>query len=151
MTLCLLVVCMYWHQFFDKRNRKNTLIHHCLRYPVDEAFLSNVRTEILYQVQRLQSHPSIVLWAGNNENEIAVANIGRLLPPDQQEALKNDYRKLYIDTIMKAVVEVDPRGSRPFVPSSPSNGIESIRENYTAKNPEDPLYGMSDYVNVRLC
>jgi hypothetical protein len=43
---------------------------------------------------------------------------------------------------MAAVTEIDPNGSRPFVPSSPSNGIESARENYTAKNPQDPLYGM---------
>jgi hypothetical protein len=44
---------------------------------------------------------------------------------------------------MAAVAEIDPNGSRPFVPSSPSNGIESARENYTAKNPQDPLFGMS--------
>jgi beta-galactosidase/beta-glucuronidase len=43
------------------------------RYPIDDAFLSNVRNEVLYQVQRLQSHPSIVLWAGNNENEQVIA------------------------------------------------------------------------------
>ena len=111
-------------------------------YPVDDAFLSNVRKEVLYQVQRLQSHPSIVLWAGNNENEGALAGYIRPLPPAEQEALKDDYRKLYIRTVMVAVIEIDPKGSRPFVPSSPSNGIESARENYTAKNPQDPLYGM---------
>lgn len=116
------------------------------RYPVDDAFLSNVRNEILYQVQRLQSHPSIVLWAGNNENEIVLAYYASLLPPEEQEAVKNDYRKLYIHTIMAAVAEIDPNGSRPFVPSSPSNGIESARENYTAKNPQDPLFGMY-YIN----
>ena len=41
----------------------------------------------------LQSHPSIVLWTHNNENEL------------------------------------DPDGSRPFVSSSLSNDVESIREN----------------------
>lgn len=44
-----------------------------LRYPVHDAFLWNVRNEVVYQVERLQSHPSIVLWAGNNENEGTVA------------------------------------------------------------------------------
>ena len=87
----------------------------------------------------------MVLWVGNNENEIAIANIGRLLLPDQPKALKKNYRKLYIDTIMRAVVEIDPRGSRPFVPSSLSNEIVSIHENYTAKNPENPLYGTFIY------
>jgi hypothetical protein len=47
---------------------------------------------------------------------------------------------------MAAVIEMDPSGSRPFVPSSPSNGIESVQENYTAKNPGDPLFGMSIYI-----
>ncbi len=96
----------------------------------------------MYQVQRLQSHPSIVLWAGNNENEISLAYFASIVPPAEGEALRDDYRKLYIHTVMNAVAEIDPNGSRPFVPSSPSNGIESARENYTAKNPQDPLFGM---------
>ncbi len=95
--------------------------------------MSNVRKEVLYQVQRLQSHPSIVLWAGNNENEMTVAYFSSIVPPEEGEGLRNDYRKLYIGTVMAAVAELDPNGSRPFVPSSPSNGIESARENYTAK------------------
>ena len=111
------------------------------RYPVNDEFLLNVRTEILYQVQRLQSHPSIAIWAGNNENEGLVESVTRSLPPAEQEAAKNDYRKLYIGTIMTAVIEIDPHGSRPFVGSSPSNGIESAQENYTAKSPNDSLFG----------
>jgi beta-mannosidase len=99
----------------------------------------------LYQVQRLQSHPSIVIWSGNNENEGLLESVIRSLTPEEQEAAKDDYRKLYIYTVMAAVIEIDPNGSRPFVPSSPSNGIESVQENYTAKNPGDPLFGMSIY------
>lgn len=96
----------------------------------------------MYQVQRLQSHPSIVLWAGNNEVESHLADYTRNLPPTEAEAARDDYRKLYVYTVLVALNEVDPHGSRPFVPSSPSNGIESVRENYTAKNPGDPLYGL---------
>jgi beta-mannosidase len=102
----------------------------------------NVRNEILYQVQRLQSHASIVLWAGNNENEIDLVYYTSIVLPEERERLRNDYRKLYIHTVMAAVTEIDPNGSRPFVSSSPSNGIESARENYTAKDPQDPLFGM---------
>jgi len=57
------------------------------------------------------------------------------------ENVRNDYRKLFIGTISVAVNEIDPHGSRPYIASSPSNGLESIQENYTAKNPDDPLYG----------
>ncbi len=54
---------------------------------------------------------------------------------------KDDYRKLYVDTIWNAVKQVDMGTNRPFVTSSPSNGIETIAENYIANNPQDPLYG----------
>ncbi len=96
----------------------------------------------MYQVQRLQSHPSIVIWAGNNENEEVLAGYTSSLPPEEQEALRNDYRKLYVYTVMAALNEIDPNGSRPFVPSSPSNGIESVQENYTSQHPADRLFGM---------
>ena len=55
---------------------------------------------------------------------------------------KDDYRKLYVDTVMNAVKEVDKGNNRPFVTSSPSNGLETITENYIAQNPQDPLYGI---------
>lgn len=101
-----------------------------------------MRTEIVYQVQRLQSHPSIVLWAGNNENEGFLNGYTHNVPPEEAERMRDDYRKLYIYTVMALVNQLDPHGSRPFVPSSPSNGIESALENYTAKNPGDSLYGL---------
>ncbi len=42
---------------------------------------------------------------------------------------------------MKAVQEVDKGDNRPFITSSPSNGLETILEDFIAKNPQDPLYG----------
>ena len=41
----------------------------CSLYPVESHFLDTVREEVKEQVYRLQSHPSILIWAGNNENE----------------------------------------------------------------------------------
>jgi beta-mannosidase len=55
--------------------------------------------------------------------------------------VKDDYRKLYVSTVMRAVQEVDKGTNRPFVTSSPSNGVETVKENYVAGNPQDPLYG----------
>ena len=37
--------------------------------PGDEAFFSNVREEVKYQIKRLRHHKSIVLWCGNNGME----------------------------------------------------------------------------------
>ena len=111
------------------------------RYPVDEPFLTNVHNEVIYQVKRLQSHASIVLWSGNNENEGAIAQNWYGIPAEKMPKVKDDYRKLYVGTVMSAVQEVDKGNNRPFVTSSPSNGLESVKENYIANDPNDPLYG----------
>jgi beta-mannosidase len=139
MISCLLVVCkiLIVEIVF--------LFYHSLlfSYPVDEPFLNNVHNEVVYQVKRLQSHPSIVLWSGNNENEAAVAQNWYGIPAEKMPKVKDDYRKLYVSTVMSALQEVDKGTNRPFVTSSPSNGIETISENYIAKNPQDPLFGTS--------
>jgi len=41
------------------------------------------------------------------------------------------------------VTTLDP--SRPFAPSSPSNGLETAREGYLAENPQDNLFGDIHY------
>jgi len=100
-----------------------------------------VYNEVIYQVKRLQSHPSVALWSGNNENEAAVAQNWYRVPADRMPKVKDDYRKLYVSTVMRAVQEVDKGNNRPFITSSPTNGLESIHENFIAANPQDPLYG----------
>jgi beta-mannosidase len=42
----------------------------CSRYPTtDSEFLQNVKAEAVYNVRRLASHPSLIIWCGNNEQE----------------------------------------------------------------------------------
>jgi beta-mannosidase len=101
---------------------------------------------VIFQVKRLQSHPSIVLWAGNNENEGAVSENWYGIPADKMPKVKDDYRKLYVGTVMRAVQEIDKNNSRPFVTSSPSNGLESVKEDYIASDPTDPRFG--ELVNI---
>ena len=140
MILCLLAVCK-WSR--ARRGASISTLYH-FSYPVDEPFLTNVRNEVIYQVKRLQNHPSIVLWSGNNENEAAVAQNWYKVPKEKMEKVKDDYRKLYVDTVMKTVLQIDKGNNRPFITSSPSNGLESINESYIANDPQDPLYGISD-------
>lgn len=113
------------------------------RYPINEGFLTDVEQEIRYQVKRLQSHPSIVLWAANNENEVAIAENWYGIPSERLIKVKDEYRKLNIDVIMKTVKEVDHGENRPFIVSSPTNGIESIKEDYIARDPNSEFYGRS--------
>lgn len=44
----------------------------CAMYPVFPAFLHSISVEIEQNIRRIQHHPSILLWAGNNENEAAL-------------------------------------------------------------------------------
>lgn len=44
----------------------------CAMYPVFPEFLESVQTELAQNIRRIQSHPSILLWSGNNENEAAL-------------------------------------------------------------------------------
>ena len=45
-------------------------------YPIDGDFISNVESEIRYQLKRLGKHPSLAIWCGNNEIEVAWHNWG---------------------------------------------------------------------------
>ncbi|XP_039281656.1 beta-mannosidase [Nilaparvata lugens] len=110
----------------------------CAMYPTNDEFINSVSTEIVQQVRRLQSHPSIVVWAGNNENEAALTgNWYHTLKGRKRYSL--DYVELYVRTIKRLVEEND--GTRSYVVSSPSNGLESEREGYLSNNPYNPLYG----------
>lgn len=41
----------------------------CGSYPEHEDFIQNVKEEVNQNVAKLQHHPSIAVWCGNNENE----------------------------------------------------------------------------------
>jgi beta-mannosidase len=101
-------------------------------------------------VKRLQHHPSIVLWSGNNENEAAIAQNWYDVPAEKMNQTKDEYRKLYVDIVMSAVKMIDTGTNRPFITSSPSNGVESIEEDYIAQNPQDPHYGMPIHICLEL-
>ncbi|WP_459191019.1 beta-mannosidase [Halosimplex sp. J119] len=90
----------------------------CSLHPANEAFLDTVEAEVRYQVCRLANHPSIALWCANNENEEALENWygGH----ERHEDHREDYRKLYEETVGPACREEDP--SRTYWPGSPSSG-----------------------------
>ncbi len=47
----------------------------CSLYPTNSDYLNNVKSEIVYQLNRLKHHPSIIIWSGNNENK-TIINLG---------------------------------------------------------------------------
>ncbi|KAM8833297.1 beta-mannosidase [Synchiropus picturatus] len=128
-TLCDQLGIMVWQDFMFA----------CAMYPTDKDFVESVREEVVQQVRRLKSHPSIIVWSGNNENEAALATDWFNIPVSERDVYIKDYVSLYVHHIREVVLQDDP--SRPFLVSSPTNGLESEQEGWVASNPYDPLYG----------
>uniref|UniRef100_A0A3B3T911 Beta-mannosidase n=1 Tax=Paramormyrops kingsleyae TaxID=1676925 RepID=A0A3B3T911_9TELE len=117
----------------------------CALYPTESDFMETVREEVTHQLRRLKSHPSIIVWSGNNENEAAIATNWFGIPQSEQPQYVKDYTSLYVDNIRSIVLRVDR--TRPFLTSSPTNGAESEKEGWVAQNPYDTHYGDTHYYN----
>ncbi|XP_062852081.1 beta-mannosidase isoform X2 [Trichomycterus rosablanca] len=111
----------------------------CALYPTEQDFIKSVREEVTQQVRRLKSHPSVVIWSGNNENEAAIASNWFFIPSAEKPRYVKDYVNLYVENIKEIVSQED--NTRPFLVSSPTNGVESEKEGWVAQNPYDPHYG----------
>lgn len=120
----------------------------CAMYPAEDDFIHTVREEVVHQVWRLKSHPSIIVWSGNNENEAALATDWFNIPIPERPTYIKDYVTLYVDNIKTIVLEEDQ--SRPFLVSSPTNGAESEQEGWVAANPYDPHYGDTHFYSYTL-
>ena len=95
----------------------------CSTYPADDAFLENVRLEVRQNVRRIQHHPSIALWATNNENEVAIQQNWYSINGNKNLYVE-DYKKLYVETIALEVEKKDKW--RTMLISSPWNGNKSV-------------------------
>uniref|UniRef100_A0A4W5Q501 Glycoside hydrolase family 2 catalytic domain-containing protein n=1 Tax=Hucho hucho TaxID=62062 RepID=A0A4W5Q501_9TELE len=78
----------------------------CAMYPTEPDFIETVREEVVQQVRRLKSHPSIMVWSGNNENEAALATDWFGIPVAQRPRYQRDYVTLYVDNIRAVVQKV---------------------------------------------
>ena len=107
-------------------------------YPDDSTFLSLVEKEAKQQVTRLQNHPSIALWCGNNEISEAWHNWGWQKQFGYSSAdssrLWNNYHNIF-DTILPITVSHLSNGT-PYWQSSPQYG----RGNSLSKNNGDFHY-----------
>ena len=96
--------------------------------PPDAAFRENVRIEAEEQVERLQPHPSVVLWAGNNEVLSGWENWSdrkaykRQIGPDGQERVGVGMAVLFDRVLRDAVLTRAP--GVPYWPGSPSTDYE---------------------------
>jgi beta-mannosidase len=95
----------------------------------DDAFRANVVAEARDQVRRLRDHPSLVLWCGNNEEEIAWKYWGhgkelKAADPVFAEKVWNGYVQLFGHDLRKLVAE--EAGGIAYWASSPSNDLAEV-------------------------
>lgn len=128
-------------EFYKLTDEYGILVWHdmmfaCAMYPVFFEFIETIKIEIKQNVRRIQNHPSILLWAGNNENEAALVQNWYGTNSDRRR-FENEYIFLY-DTIREIVQESD--NWHLWLYSSPSNGNKSQVIN---RNPQDNNFGDS--------
>ncbi|XP_046396179.1 beta-mannosidase isoform X2 [Ischnura elegans] len=135
--------------FYDLADKMGILIWHdmmfaCSMYPTVASFLDSVKVEVKQQVRRLQHHPSIVIWAGNNENEVALRQNWYGTGANFSSYVK-DYALLY-NLINTTLLNEAPDAI--FLFSSPSNGI-AMRDvtGPIADDPQSRYYGDIHYYN----
>ena len=92
----------------------------CAMYPGDSAFLSSVKTELIYQVSRIASHPSVVLFNGNNEVDVAWKNWGFQSQYNLNESNQKAIEKAYIDLFQNLIPNIVSTYSKTaYVHTSP--------------------------------
>ena len=118
--------------FYDLCDEHGILLFHDFMfasslYPVDDAFIDNVRAEVTDNVKRARNHASLALWCGNNEVELtlnilsdpearkALEAVGgsdqQVLPEQYVSALKSDIVTLFYDVMTPLVTALDPQTS----------------------------------------
>uniref|UniRef100_A0AAU6WW94 beta-mannosidase n=1 Tax=Chryseobacterium endophyticum TaxID=1854762 RepID=A0AAU6WW94_9FLAO len=95
-------------------------------YPADENFQKNVELEVKDQIERLQNHPSLALWCGNNEIDEAIVNWGyqkqfKYSKEDSVQVWK-DYKTIFHEVIPDAIKKYATADKQLYWQSSPSIG-----------------------------
>ncbi|GLZ76474.1 beta-mannosidase [Actinorhabdospora filicis] len=128
------------HNFYDLADELGVLIGQdflfaCAAYPEEEPLAAEVTAEARDNVARLASHPSLVVWTGNNENLWGHQDW------DWIEALGDRTwgAGYYFEVLPAVVAELDP--TRPYWPGSPYAGTRDI-------HPNDPAHGTTHIWDV---
>ena len=117
--------------FYDLCDQKGILVWQdfmfaCALFPGDEDFVSNVKQEVKDQVVRLQNHPSIALWCGNNEVDEGWKNWGwqkqYRYSKNDSTTIWNNYQRLFEKEIPAVLDSIVSKENNRYWPSSPSIG-----------------------------
>jgi beta-mannosidase len=104
--------------------------------PGTYPFKLNVAQEAEDQIKRLRNHPSIVVWCGNNETEVAFSWKDRVTTdPVGVLQLWKDYIAISSGVIGQAVKKLAPE--TPYTPSSPTADYEPSTPSYRTGDVHD--------------
>lgn len=112
----------------------------CSTYPQDEEFSEKIEKEARKVILKLRNHPSLVLWAGNNENDVSLDWGG------DQSTIDPNTDVISRQVLPLAVREWDPK--TPYLPSSPfiSSAVFNADKKINSHlSPEMHLWGPRGY------
>ena len=131
------------HRFFDLCDENGIMVWQdfamgCTFYPQREEFAKAIEQEAVAIVTKLRNHPSLVLWSGNNENDLALrwSLIHFNIDPNQDVISRV--------VLPRVIYEMDP--TRDFLPISPYYS-EAVYQRGSAEDllPENHLWGPRGY------
>ncbi|MDR0475697.1 MAG: hypothetical protein LBH43_18760 [Treponema sp.] len=126
----------FFYQYCDKKGIMvwQDFAMACAVHPTDEDFKKVIYGETVKVVRSLRQHPSIILWAGDNECDQFIKDDGYGRNPNLNRITR--------EVLPDVVYNEDP--ARPFLPSSPYFDEEGAKthQEYISEN---HLWGPRDY------
>lgn len=130
-------------RFFDLCDENGIMVWQdfamgCTFYPQRQDFADAIEKEAISVVRKFRNHPSLVLWSGNNEDDLALRWNMRPFNIDPNKDLVTR------TTLPRVIYEMDP--TRNFLPSSPYYSQAVYDEgSHDDLLPENHLWGPRGY------
>lgn len=124
-------------EFYDYCDRNGIMVWQdfsmaCMAYSQHDDFCKAIEDEAVKVVRRLRTHPSIVLWCGDNECDFGLDVFGT--PPSQNRLTRE---------VIPRVLQNNEYSSRPYIPSSQC--IDEMCNFDREKCAEDHIWGNREY------
>jgi beta-mannosidase len=131
------------------------LMFACMMYPLKGDFEASASKEVEENILRLRRHPSMAIWCGNNEIDVAWHNWGWQAqfqyPPQFEKQRWEEYKHFFEEKVPALVQDLHPEIA--YIPTSPLSNWGK-EENFAHKNMHywgvwhgtDSLDGFSHYV-----
>lgn len=126
------------HRFFDLCDENGILVWQdfsfaCGSYPHDEPFLRQVAGEARKVIRKLRNHPSLLLWAGDNEIDQTFRHVGYEEPHAR------------INRISREILPGEARAHDPYRPYLESSPCVPYHIDDDLAVPEQHNWGPRDY------